>query len=189
MHSSSILIRTAARALSVVVIALALAGHFTAVHAADDWYIVEIIVFQQAQGGSGAGDAGDAPATDGAVNLSGGASTDQEFQTLGTDELRLQDVWQRLEEASEYRPVFHRAWLQPGHEKAEARPARISSDRGGVDGTVRLYRARYLHLEADLLLTADGGRFRLKESRRMRSRELHYLDHPRFGLLVMVTPS
>ncbi len=30
--------------------------------------------------------------------------------------------------------------------------------------------------------------FRLRESRRMRSRVLHYLDHPLFGLVVLVTP-
>lgn len=30
--------------------------------------------------------------------------------------------------------------------------------------------------------------FRLQESRRMRSGELHYFDHPRFGVLALVTP-
>ncbi len=30
--------------------------------------------------------------------------------------------------------------------------------------------------------------FRLRESRRMRSRVLHYLDHPLFGLVVLITP-
>ena len=30
--------------------------------------------------------------------------------------------------------------------------------------------------------------FRLQESRRMRSKEIHYLDHPFFGMIVLVTP-
>jgi hypothetical protein len=30
--------------------------------------------------------------------------------------------------------------------------------------------------------------FRLKESRRMRSKKIHYLDHPFFGVVVLVTP-
>jgi len=30
--------------------------------------------------------------------------------------------------------------------------------------------------------------FRMQESRRMRSRELHYLDHPFFGIVVLITP-
>ena len=75
---------------------------------------------------------------------------------------------------------------------------------------VRLYRSRYLHLEADLVYhrpappgaTQVAGAastqdelaapvptlFRMTTSRRMRSRELHYLDHPLFGLIVLVTP-
>lgn len=96
-----------------------------------------------------------------------------------------------------------------------------------LDGTLRVHRARYLHVEADLLYyrPLDGDTsvapasgdapdaapmldspdtaliehllaeddvaprlFRLTESRRMRSRELHYLDHPLFGMLVEVWP-
>lgn len=30
--------------------------------------------------------------------------------------------------------------------------------------------------------------YRLQQSRRMRSNEIHYIDHPRFGLVVLVTP-
>lgn len=94
-----------------------------------------------------------------------------------------------------------------------------------LDGTLRVHRSRYLHVEADLLyyrpldgdtsvppgndpggstmldspdtaliaqLLAEEDRaprvFRLTESRRMRSRELHYLDHPLFGMLVEIVP-
>ena len=95
-----------------------------------------------------------------------------------------------------------------------------------LDGTVRVHRARYLHVEADLLYyrplagdtgaapqAADAGAapladspdtafieqllaeddgparlFRLTERRRMRSKELHYLDHPLFGVLVEAWP-
>lgn len=59
-----------------------------------------------------------------------------------------------------------------------------------LDGTVSLTRARFLHLAADLIYVdpATGIPMQLRESRRMRSNELHYLDHPRFGVLVQVTP-
>ena len=71
-----------------------------------------------------------------------------------------------------------------------------------LDGTVQLYSRRYLHLALDLRWTQliDGGTapagellpettlrsFRLQESRRMRRGQLHYFDHPRFGVLVEV---
>lgn len=72
-----------------------------------------------------------------------------------------------------------------------------------LDGTVRLYSRRYLHLALDLRWTQldDGGAassgellpesvlrsFRLNETRRMRRNQLHYFDHPRFGVLARVT--
>jgi hypothetical protein len=81
-----------------------------------------------------------------------------------------------------------------------------------VDGTLRLVVSRYLHAEVDLLyrdpspdaetrtyrrpglLVPEGAErqlpagFRLETSRRMRSGEIHYIDHPRFGVLVFVNP-
>lgn len=59
-----------------------------------------------------------------------------------------------------------------------------------LDGTVSLARSRFLHLTVDLIYVDPhtGVPVQLKESRRMRSNELHYLDHPRLGMLVQVTP-
>jgi hypothetical protein len=59
-----------------------------------------------------------------------------------------------------------------------------------LDGTVRVYLARYLHADVDLIYHRRGIEtpFRLDTSRRMRSGELHYLDHPVFGVLIKVIP-
>lgn len=81
-----------------------------------------------------------------------------------------------------------------------------------LDGVVTLTLSRYLHLDVDLVLrgqpeevsapTTPGNDsffgtaptqmriplYRLNESRRMRSKELHYFDHPMFGVLAIVTP-
>jgi len=74
-----------------------------------------------------------------------------------------------------------------------------------VDGTVTLSLARFLHLHTELLYrratdqpldgdhvrTLEGGQFAeslVSERRRMRSREVHYLDHPMMGVIVEVTP-
>ncbi len=59
-----------------------------------------------------------------------------------------------------------------------------------LDGTVRVHLARYLHAEVDLVYHRRGIEtpFRLAISRRMRSGELHYLDHPVFGALIKVVP-
>ena len=72
-----------------------------------------------------------------------------------------------------------------------------------LDGTISLYAQRYLHLDIDLwwvqqqsgagvetgqlLDEADARVFHIKEQRRVRLNELHYFDHPRFGVLARVT--
>ncbi len=85
----------------------------------------------------------------------------------------------------------------------ERRPA-------SVDGLLTVSANRYLHLYLDLLYdtgampeTGGGGlfgifrdaapraapaRFRMQQRRRLRSGELHYFDHPRLGMLALVTP-
>lgn len=60
-------------------------------------------------------------------------------------------------------------------------------------GTLVLHVSRYLHIEPNLWLTDQDARDRLyrvqiDQSRRMRSEKLHYLDHPKFGLLIQVNP-
>ena len=84
-----------------------------------------------------------------------------------------------------------------------------------LDGTVKIYLGRYLHIETDLILTLPveakkslplprqqfiqesaesifekplgKQSYRFKTHRRMRSKELHHLDHPKFGLLINIT--
>lgn len=73
-----------------------------------------------------------------------------------------------------------------------------------LDGVIKITLGRYLHTEADLIYRIpDVSMFgshdfidddttativRMTQSRRMRSGELHYFDHPLFGLLVQITP-
>ena len=74
--------------------------------------------------------------------------------------------------------------------------------RRPLDGPATVGLQRYLYLTLDLVLlpadlppefalrpegTTFGG-FRLTETRRMRSKELHYFDHPLFGVVVLITP-
>lgn len=73
------------------------------------------------------------------------------------------------------------------------------------DGTVKVSLSRYLHLKADITYynpevylseqiaqqSIDAPSieyFKLVESRRMRSKKIHYLDHPYFGIIALITP-
>ncbi|MEE4248965.1 MAG: CsiV family protein [Alcanivoracaceae bacterium] len=62
-----------------------------------------------------------------------------------------------------------------------------------LQGALRFHLSRYLHIEPLLWYgsdSSDGQRIwgKIDQKRRMRSEELHYLDHPLFGLLVRITP-
>lgn len=76
---------------------------------------------------------------------------------------------------------------------------------GHIDGSITLSLARYLHLRTDISYinpdvylaeqiarqdteSPSVERFVLRESRRMRSKEIHYFDHPYFGIITLVTP-
>jgi hypothetical protein len=61
---------------------------------------------------------------------------------------------------------------------------------GLLSGDVKVYTETYLHIDLDLSFDVPGeGIFRLRDSRRVRSKETHYFDSPRFGVLIRLTPS
>ena len=94
---------------------------------------------------------------------------------------------------------MHTAWRQPVYGPEEettldlARVALLPSELGA---TASIYVTRFLHLKLDLALADRGALvtapetlvYRLSERRKMRSTELHFFDHPRFGALALITP-
>lgn len=108
----------------------------------------------------------------------------------------------RLQRSNAYRVLFHRAWIQPVPDRDQLRPMLIQvGQRIGtgwqIEGFLGVTRGRYLHLDTRLWYTPnpppdaqgqDPGYMELREQRRMRSGELHYLDHPKFGVLARVDP-
>lgn len=158
------------------------------------------------------------PTFEGAVKLIEEATESSEttdlfnaFQLLPRSEFQLTETVGHLKRSAAYRPLLHIAWRQPGFARSEALKVHIHSDitnllkvtnefefnpSQAINGTIQLSRARYLHLDADLYhyrevpldSPVQTTTFRIQDSRRMRSRELHYIDHPLVGLLVLATP-
>ena len=75
--------------------------------------------------------------------------------------------------------------------------------KSNIQGTLKLILGRYLHIHTDLLYQRPKknynpsspilqgnmfDEFEIKAQRRMRSNELHYIDHPLLGTLIIVTP-
>ncbi len=170
-----------------------------AVCAAPQMYDVEVIIFSAPSSGSEP-ERLDQPDAD-AAPARGGAAPANAFTELPSGAYGLNNIRGGLS-ASGYRVLFHRAWRQMANDRANAvdYPVHVLADNGrdSVDGRITLVKERYLHLDIDLLLKtargnpsalyADGSGFRLSETRRIRSNELHYFDHPRFGMIARVTP-
>ena len=55
-------------------------------------------------------------------------------------------------------------------------------------GLVHMGRGRFLHFTADWLLQGEQQAYRIAMQRRLKSRELHYLDHPKMGILLRADP-
>jgi hypothetical protein len=77
----------------------------------------------------------------------------------------------------------HVAWVQTPDGRNSDVWYRIGNDR--LDGAIRVTRGRFLHVDADILLY-DGAEppIHAQLYRRMRSDELHYIDHPRVGIVI-----
>ena len=99
-----------------------------------------------------------------------------------------------LNQDGHYRVLAHQHWKQTIDARTVARPVRVvAANPAELEGTIRFYMSRHLHLDVDLLLreTAPGSGvkvYRLAEQRKLKSQETHYFDHPKFGVLVRVMP-
>ena len=166
-------------------------------HAAADGYQVELLIFKYLRIDAGGETWGHqrVPDYSNAVELATGEETT--LRKLPINRYRLGGVYQILEISADYLPLHHTAWEQ----LTEAKAVRINAPELHIDGAVKLQSRRLLLLDVDLsYVTAlpanqpgsengdtQKSRVRIKESRRIKLNELHYFDHPVFGLLVQVT--
>lgn len=116
------------------------------------------------------------------------------FPELPATKFKLTNVADALKRNRNYQPLAHFGWTQPGFARGE--PKYMSIDGlvppgAGLSGQIALARGRYLHLTLELALDLpeNGGRMVLRQTRRMRSNERHYIDHPKFGVIAIITPA
>lgn len=153
-------------------------------------YDVEVIVFRYLA----ASDDGEQWPENTTVAGDGFASTtlQQGLENLPDSQFALNGVAGALQRSGAYRVLAHRLWRQSAYDRNSAVPYLLHTTAGSsvreVDGSITLIRERYLHLAVDLTLASPGALYRLDETRRIRSGELHYFDNPRFGVIARVTP-
>jgi len=178
-------------------------------------YTIEMIVFKYAQSVSTGNEVfpGDAPPRDGLFPEDDLSRTeirpkvlrDVEFARLERGEYTMGEIMGRLRRLEVYNPIMHFGWTQITWPEEQTRPIQLASiarPPQGLDGTLTLYLNRFLHLVVDLELDAPGNAsfdanragtmagpvsYRIQEDRILRTGELRYFDHPKFGVLVKVS--
>jgi hypothetical protein len=128
---------------------------------------------------------------------------------LSSENYKLSDSAAHLRYSPNYKLLAHFGWTQRSLSKKRALPVRITPSQfsGGLmpAGDLTLYVSRFLHMKVDIQAsqcdytpeknneeTSDkqcsDNVYLFSQNRKMRSRELHYIDNPVFGMLVYVTP-
>ncbi len=114
----------------------------------------------------------------------------REAKKLPAAQSGLYNAYDRLRRSRSHHPLLHTAWIQPAGPNRVNPPYHVGSADGPVEGVVRLQRGEYLHVIVDMEYRGrDGLVHRLREKRRVKFNEIHYLDHPAFGVLIRVSPA
>lgn len=132
------------------------------------------------------------------------AQVQEDFAAYEADLLESSYEWRRETAAlAPTLPVLRRrfdvlaagSWHQPVPPREQPFPLLVQlgdADAAApplLEGSFTVTKGRYLHFDAHLLLRLGAGEAALlAQKRRMRPDELHYLDHPAFGLLLHATP-
>lgn len=174
--------------------------------AAESWYEVELIVFQQPDPVGSDAELHPVepppPKASQTVSLRSPQSGKVPYTQLDTAQLKLGSLYQGLQRSPTYKPLLHLGWRQPGLSNAEAPAIALpaewqpwtNAELPPLHGLVRLRHDRFIHFEVDLRYrpaAAEAGTslaptYINKQSRRLRSDELHYLDHAALGVIVQV---
>ena len=116
------------------------------------------------------------------------------FSPVPDSEYRLTDQFAKLRASRNYKPLLHTAWRQAVYDQDNETTLHLAPT--ALNGDASLYVTRFLHLKLELELAKNSGGagqstdsvvYRLNERRKMRSAELHFFDHPRFGALALIS--
>ncbi len=119
----------------------------------------------------------------------------------------------RMTRAAGYNILFHKSWLINAQPRSKTQPILIntnpqSAQQSSLNGYLHFYKERFVHVDIKLDLDKkipttikekfakqqnipinelpNFWQFQIKESRKIRSNQLHYIDHPLFGALVQI---
>ncbi|MDD5412372.1 MAG: CsiV family protein [Methylobacter sp.] len=110
------------------------------------------------------------------------------------DNMALNDSVAALSKDSAYRPILHVSWIQSAGEGSLSAPVHIQSGDGKLNGYLQMQHEQSLQMAVDLEYTSNQSDssgntiiYRLDEKRPIKSNEVYYLDHPKFGVIAKIS--
>jgi len=194
------------RLIKIVLICLLLGVAFNVLAASNRPYQIEVVVFEQLNPNQSnpisVYPASMVPDFANTIQLSN--SRQKMYNLLPDSDFTLNKEVKKLMRSGQYKVLLHIAWRQMINGPRSSRAVHIQGPQ--LNGTIKVSRLNFIDLTANLWLTlpvsnlsniriVDNGNgesfpslisLHLKQTRRMRSNELNYLDHPVFGMLVKV---
>jgi hypothetical protein len=128
------------------------------------------------------------------------AQTETEIDSVKRYAARIQGiktmnpVYLRLKKSEKYTPFYYSSRQVQAKSWRKSRPVKIDNAQHQLKGWIKIQRGDVLHVLVDVELSSsesgeEGGLiYHLKEKRRVLLKEVHYFDHPEFGLIVKVSP-
>lgn len=112
------------------------------------------------------------------------------YKQVAAEHRTLSGSYAKMAGAKNYQPLMHTAWVQNARSNQLSAAVKIRNEQGTVNGFFRLKRGSLVHMIADIEYSPSGRSrvYRLNEKRRFKLNETHYLDHPKFGALIRVSP-
>jgi len=173
------------------------------------WYSVEYIIFENATSTGQYLEPWNKPplhVPSNAITLNT-RSTQTNFSYLTPKQQQLHGAANRLKQLAAYQVMTHNGWIQILNAQTKRLPVLVRQQVGRqqLEGVITLHRGKHLHLDLDIQLTEQGlltngalskantptalspAIYRLKQTRRIKSGEINYFDHPRFGVICLVT--
>lgn len=150
-----------------------------------------------------------------ALRLKADNNQSDNYTLLPPNQFTLKKEQQALNKKSTYHTLLHVAWRQVVYAPRDSRAVSIEGGntynidgktQRQLTGTVRVSIQRYLNVSLNLLFIAPTSQlshlanndyfanagpyvyFHLSQNRRMRSKELNYIDFPLYGVLIKVIP-
>lgn len=122
----------------------------------------------------------------------------QTFRSLGRTALKLRREENLISKKADYQILLHESWLQndTNIQKVLLDTSQAPEQTSLLKGTIQVKKGYYYYVDLHLELRPNNSvsshnentHYVLNTKRRLKSNELNYIDHPKFGVLIEIFP-